>query len=472
MEQGKERLDRERVVLAQPHAGVERTSRRFGYDGCQAEVGVVVAELLAAAYLGAERLGVLLSLLIAVQLAVVHRCVSALALVHAEVPLRLQVTARVDPLLDVIEKRVVFRSRGECVIHLGARGDLGHFVLVLRTETYEGAFLLRSEVASCGETLARGISQTENIDLHVLQVLVECLVHGQHLDMLVVKFEFGHGVDRVHRVLLHSKLINLLRDNIAFPIRLRLNLHLLSSILLLDILIIHDIVQVSVNLGIGGVLKNGADAALDVVDKEELALAIARIPALEEHGQVAFDRFELFVADEAHVEAQVGALLENVVSVVRREVLHPGDVARRALEVEVDREVGKALKDSKDGILVDLHVVLLHLLRGVHQNLYDLSVLDGLCDLEGRKDLGEGVELRTAVEVCQYLHCVDVSQPDREDQRAVAALVDLILVHEYRAFLFARDQSGNHGQVTLEDGSVEREYLALGAIKGLASAEE
>ena len=244
------------MVLAQPHAGVEGTPRRFGYDGCQAEVGVVVAELLAAAYLGAERLGVLLSLFIAVQLAVVHRCVSALALVHAKVSLRLQVTARVHSLLDVIEKRVIFRSRGEGVIHLGARGDLGHFMLVLCTETYKGAFLLRSEISSRGETLARGISQTKNIDLHVLQILVKCLVHGQHLDMLVVKFEFCHGVDRVHRILLHSKLINLLRYNIAFPIGLRLNLHLLSSILLLNILIIHDIVQVSVNLGIGRVLKN------------------------------------------------------------------------------------------------------------------------------------------------------------------------------------------------------------------------
>ena len=71
-----------------------------------------------------------------------------------------------------------------------------------------------------------------------------------------------------------------------------------------------------------------------------------------------------------------------MVCIIWREVLHPGNVARRALEMQVDREVRKALKDSEDGVFVDLHVVLFDLLGGVHQDLYNLTILDSLCNLK------------------------------------------------------------------------------------------
>ena len=89
-----------------------------------------------------------------------------------------------------------------------------------------------------------------------------------------------------------------------------------------------------------------------------------------------------------------------MVGVVWGEVLHPWDVARGALKVQINREIGESLKDTKDCIFVHLHVVLLDFLSGVHENLDNLAILDCLSYLEGRENLRKRIKLWTAVEVC------------------------------------------------------------------------
>ena len=48
------------MVLAEPHAGVEGSSRALRYDRSQTKVSIFVAELLAAADFRSERLRVLI----------------------------------------------------------------------------------------------------------------------------------------------------------------------------------------------------------------------------------------------------------------------------------------------------------------------------------------------------------------------------------------------------------------------------
>ena len=48
------------MVLAEPHAGVEGSSRALRYDRSQTKVGILVVELLAAADFRSERLRVLI----------------------------------------------------------------------------------------------------------------------------------------------------------------------------------------------------------------------------------------------------------------------------------------------------------------------------------------------------------------------------------------------------------------------------
>ena len=60
--------------------------------------------------------------------------------------------------------------------------------------------------------------------------------------MLIVQLKLSHRINRVDGILLHCEVVHLLRYDIALPISLRLNLDLLSSVLFLNILIIHDIV--------------------------------------------------------------------------------------------------------------------------------------------------------------------------------------------------------------------------------------
>ena len=89
-----------------------------------------------------------------------------------------------------------------------------------------------------------------------------------------------------------------------------------------------------------------------------------------------------------------------MVRVVRGEVLHPWDIARGALKVQINREIGESLKDTKDCIFVHLHVVLLDFLSGVHENLDNLAILDCLSNLKRRENLRERIELWTTIEVC------------------------------------------------------------------------
>ena len=60
MEQWEERFDRQWMVLAEPHAGVEGSSRALRYDRSQTKVCILVIELLAAADFRSERLRMLI----------------------------------------------------------------------------------------------------------------------------------------------------------------------------------------------------------------------------------------------------------------------------------------------------------------------------------------------------------------------------------------------------------------------------
>ena len=103
--------------------------------------------------------------------------------------------------------------------------------------------------------MASRVAQTKNVDLHILEVFFECLVLCHHLNMLIVQLKLCHRVCGVYVVFLYSEIIDLLSRNIASSISFRLYFYFLSSILLLNVLIIHDIVQVSFNLSACGVLK-------------------------------------------------------------------------------------------------------------------------------------------------------------------------------------------------------------------------
>ena len=60
--------------------------------------------------------------------------------------------------------------------------------------------------------------------------------------MLVVKFELSHGVDGVNREFLNRELLYLLCDNSTLPITFRLDLYLFCTVLLLNVLILHNII--------------------------------------------------------------------------------------------------------------------------------------------------------------------------------------------------------------------------------------
>ena len=98
-----------------------------------------------------------------------------------------------------------------------------------------------------------------------------------------------------------GEIINLLSDNVTLSITVRFNLDLLSSIFLLNVLVFHDGVELSVDLGASGVLKDRNDPASVMFNKEQLAFAIARMPSLEQYSDIAFNSLELLVAEESHI---------------------------------------------------------------------------------------------------------------------------------------------------------------------------
>ena len=92
-------------------------------------------------------------------------------------------------------------------------------------------------------------------------------------------------------------------DNVSLSITVRFNLDLLGSIFLLNVLIFHDGVELSVDLGARGVFKDRNDSASIMLYEEQLAFAIARMPSLKQHSDIAFYSLELLVAEESHIEA-------------------------------------------------------------------------------------------------------------------------------------------------------------------------
>lgn len=98
-------------------------------------------------------------------------------------------------------------------------------------------------VTSCRELrLACWVTKIEQIYLHHLQVLLECLILRKHLYVPIVELELGHGVSGADLELLHVEPSDLLVYNHAFFVTFWLDFDFLSPIFLLNILIAHDIV--------------------------------------------------------------------------------------------------------------------------------------------------------------------------------------------------------------------------------------
>ena len=184
-----------------------------------------------------------------------------------------------------------------------------------------------------------------------------------HLYMLLVQLELRHGVHRAHRVLLHGELSNPCSVHVALSVAVWLNLDLLGPILLLDVHIVHHVVQVSFQLLSRCVLKNGTNSARIMVYQQEFAFAFTRISPLEQNSDVTFDCLQLLVPEESHVEAQIAPLLVDVIRVIWREVLHPRNEIGSALKVQVYAEVWQAFKNCEYCVLVHFEVILLHLLH-------------------------------------------------------------------------------------------------------------
>ena len=115
-------------------------------------------------------------------------------------------------------------------------------MLILKGEG-AGLMLMGPHISACARKcdISR-VTKTDDINLHLLQILIKGLVLGQHLNMLRVQFELGHCIDRAYSVLLHQELVDLLCNYVAFAITLWLNLHPFSVVLLLNILILHNVV--------------------------------------------------------------------------------------------------------------------------------------------------------------------------------------------------------------------------------------
>ena len=78
------------------------------------------------------------------------------------------------------------------MIHLRSARDLGHRVRIMHRKR---ALMLLSGVSPGGDCRARRVTQTEDVYLHHLEVLLEGLELREHFNMFVVQFEFRHCVD-------------------------------------------------------------------------------------------------------------------------------------------------------------------------------------------------------------------------------------------------------------------------------------
>ena len=83
--------------------------------------------------------------------------------------------------------------------------------------------------------------------------------------------------------------MDLLSNDSAFAIALRLDLDLLCTVLLLDVLVCHDVVQFLLNLDTSGVFKYGSYTSLHMVNKEQFTFTLARVSTLEEHRDIALN---------------------------------------------------------------------------------------------------------------------------------------------------------------------------------------
>ena len=84
--------------------------------------------------------------------------------------------------------------------------------------------------------------------------------------MPIIELKLCHGVGGADLKFLHIEIAYLLHDYVALSITFRLNLDLLSPILLLNIFIPHNIVQVFLNLDIRGIFKDRSDSACIMID--------------------------------------------------------------------------------------------------------------------------------------------------------------------------------------------------------------
>lgn len=115
-------------------------------------------------------------------LTVVHGSISSFSLIHHKVTLGLQVTPWVITLFYIDQKRVFFHRSIKSIAHLWTTRYLCMLVL-------EGTERLL-QIVACS-----WVTQAKNVDLHVFDIIFESFILGEHLHMLVVKFELCHGVD-------------------------------------------------------------------------------------------------------------------------------------------------------------------------------------------------------------------------------------------------------------------------------------
>lgn len=207
-------------------------------------------------------------------------------------------------------------------------------------------------------------AHVDDVDPRGFQIFVEGgVLDAKGVDVLHIQLELCHRVDGEDFVLVGLHALDVLRDNVAMPVLLLLELKSLRLELLLDMFVLQDVLQVALDPVQSGVLENTGYGVLHVVNDEKLAGISFTLLTFKKHAQIAADALaELLDAYEFHVQSQIRALLHDVVGVAGCQRCQGGgkDTAR-ALEAKVDVEIGKALQRLVNGLFVDLKVVLLEL---------------------------------------------------------------------------------------------------------------
>ena len=116
----------------------------------------------------------------------------------------------------------------------------------------------------------------------ISEVVVKGLIFLEWWDLLEVDFELGHSELSLQHVLFRPVPLNHFASDLPFLIMFRLHLELISLILFLILLIVHDFFQVFIDLGICYVVEDVGDRLGLMVHNHQLALVFLA-PALKQH---------------------------------------------------------------------------------------------------------------------------------------------------------------------------------------------